>query len=258
MHARRALAAAFAVTLALAACGGDDDSGSDATTTTTEADETTTTAEETTTTTEATTTTTEAPAADDPEAIAAAVNLVADDFTSDWTAEPSEGDEDDDLDVTLCFVDSDLEGNTLAEADSDAFSQETETEVIQVGSTGIVTSGVGVASTVLGEATRSAFQSCVLDQFEAALSDGGITITESSLSYAPGVTTAAEQVVALNGAITATDDTTTYDFEVSMWLHRQGAVIAGVSVLDIGDTDFATVVDSTNAIVAERLVEVVG
>jgi hypothetical protein len=257
MHARRALAAAFAVTLALAACGGDDDGGSD-TTTTTAADETTTTGAESTTTTEDdATTTTEAPAGDDPEAVAAAVNLTSDDFTSDWTSEP-QSDEDDDLDVTLCFVDSDLAGNTLAEADSDGFSQETEDQVIQVGSTGIVTSGVGVASTVLGEATRSAFQQCVLDQFEAALSDSGITILESSLSYAPGVTTAAEQVVALNGAITAEDDTTTYDIEVSMWLHRQGAVIAGVSVLDIGDTDFATVVDSTNAIVGERLVEVVG
>lgn len=256
MHARRALAAAFAVTLALAACGGDDDAGSDDTTTTTEAESTTTTEAESTTTTEATTTTA-AMDPDDPASVAAAVNLTADDFTSEWTAEP-QTDEDDDLDVTLCFVDSDLAGNTLAEADSDGFSQETETQVIQVGSTGIVTSGVGIASTVLGEATRTAFQQCVLDQFEAVLSDSGITILESSLSYAPDVPTAAEQVVALNGAISAEDDTTTYDIEISMWLHRQGAVIAGVSVLDIGDTDFATVVDSTNRIVGERLAEVGG
>jgi hypothetical protein len=257
MHARRALAAAFAVTLALAACGGDDD-GSDETTTTTEAEETTTTAAESTTTTEEATTTTEAPA-DDPEAIAQAVNLTADDFTSDWTAEPND-DEEDDLDVTLCFVDSDLAGNTLAEADSDGFSQESDTAVIQVGSTGIVTSGVGVASTILGEATRSAFSECVLDQFEASVTeDGDFTFTGGSLVPASGGSTSAEQVVVLSGDLSIQDTAgTAYDFQLSMQLHRQGEVIAGVSVLSLGDTDFDAVVASSNRIVGERLVEVVG
>lgn len=255
MHARRALAAAFSVVLVLvlAACG--DDGGSDATTTA--ADETTTTAEESTTT-EATTTT-ETPL-DDPQDIAEAVNLTIDDFPSDWTAEASD-DDDDGLDVSECFVDSDLAGNTLAEADSDSFSQEQESgdTALVVGSTGIVTSGVGVASTVLGEATRAAFSDCVLGQFEDSLAGDGILVTYASLDYASGAPTDAEQVIALNGAIGLEDASgTTHEAELSMWLHRQGAVIAGVSVLDIGDTDFAGWVDTANEIVSERLVEVVG
>jgi hypothetical protein len=43
-----------------------------------------------------------------------------------------------------------------------------------------------------------------------------------------------------------------------MQLHRQADVIAGVSVLALGDVEFEATVEASNRIQGERLVEVVG
>lgn len=277
----RALAAACALVLLAAACGGDDDSAETTDASTTVGESTTTTADEETTTTAAEDESddesededadesddepeeSDADDADDsddePEepggssedqALAEAVALDEDDFTAEWTAEESD---DDETDITECFTDVDLASVQLAEFDSPTFSQQEGENYIASGATGIVLEDADTAEAILDESLTNQFAGCALDQVLAALSESGLTIVESDLSPAPGVPNLAEQTTALNGFYSLEDaDGTVYDGELSLWFIRTANVITGVSVFDLGDTEFATVVDEVTDVVGDK------
>lgn len=268
----RALAAACALVLFVAACGGDDDSAETTDASTTVA-ESTTTADDETATTAAEDEPDDEPAeeaepdADEPnedddepddasgaspedEALAEAVALDEDDFTAEWTAEESD---DDETDITECFTDVDLASVQLAEFDSPTFSQEEGQNYIAAGSTGLVIEDEETAEAILDETLTNQFAGCALDLVLSALSDSGLTIVDGDLSPAPDVPNVAEQTSALNGFFSVEDaDGTVYDGELSLWFIRTEDVITGVSVFDVGDTDFATVVDETTTIVGDK------
>lgn len=269
----RALAAACALVLFVAACGGDDDSAETTDASTTVA-ESTTTADDETATTAAEDEPDDEPAeeaepdADEPndedddepgdasgpspedEALAEAVALDEDDFTAEWTAEESD---DDETDITECFTDVDLASVQLAEFDSPTFSQEEGQNYIAAGSTGLVIEDEETAEAILDETLTNQFAGCALDLVLSALSDSGLTIVDGDLSPAPDVPNVAEQTSALNGFFSVEDaDGTVYDGELSLWFIRTEDVITGVSVFDVGDTDFATVLDETTTIVGDK------
>lgn len=262
----RALAAACALVLLAAACGGDDDSAETTDASTTVGESTTTTADEETTTTAAEDESEDEDADEDadesddePEepggssedqALAEAVALDEDDFTAEWTAEESD---DDETDITECFTDVDLASVQLAEFDSPTFSQQEGENYIASGATGIVLEDADTAEAILDESLTNQFAGCALDQVLAALSESGLTIVESDLSPAPGVPNLAEQTTALNGFYSLEDaDGTVYDGELSLWFIRTANVITGVSVFDLGDTEFATVVDEVTDVVGDK------
>jgi len=274
-----ALAAAVALIMLVAGCGGDDDSAETTATTPTTAttsSESSAPAEESSTTTEGgddDTTTTEAegpdadepkpddPGADEPKpdaspddaALAEAVTLASDDFTDEWTAEE---DDDEGPEITDCLTEVDLAAVTLAEFDSPTFGQESDdgSQVIGVGSTGIVLDSAKDAEAVLDEALSNQFAGCALDQLLASFRESGAEVPEADLSPAPGVEAMADQTAVLNGFFTVEDpgDGTTYEGEISVWFIRTENVISGVSVFDLGDTSFAETVDAVTAAVADK------
>lgn len=253
------------VVVALLLAAGCSDDGSDdasvvdsdtteAESTTTEAesttteDEPTTTEDETTTTEEGSTTTEDSSEA---EALAEAVTLTENDFASDWTSTPDEQDEETLLD---CFSDVDLDSSLLAQFTSPGFSQEATDALIGVSSIGMVLSDADEATTLMDEAGTNQYAGCALDFLSQ---DGSLEGTD--LNPAPEGPPVGDQSVALTGVFTVTDDDgSTLDGELYVAFIRTDAVVSGLSVFSVGETDFATVVDETTAIIGDKQAAEVG
>lgn len=261
--ALRALAAAGALAVLLTACGGDGDDDADATTTTAAAEQTTTTVEETTTTTEAGRKGGDPDQGDDPdeggedpdeggdadaEALAESIVLTEDDFVDGWTVEPNEDDGDE---LNQCWEDVDLD-DVAAEVDGDTFSQEEGDNTIGVSSTALVLPDEDAAETLVEETRGDAWAACALDQLVASFEEDGLTVEDADLAPAEGVGTQGDETSVLNGYFVLSAEGTTYEGEISLWFVRTGEAVTGFNVFDLGDTEFATVVDQVADIVGDK------
>lgn len=266
----RPLCAAVALVLVVAACGGEDGSDTSDAPPTTAPSEDTTTTEDDTDGTAADDLDTDDTADDDTddagvddhdvgadddaaaEALAEAIVLTEDDFTAEWTAEP---DEEDPTDLKDCFQDVDLGSELLAESTSPNFSQESADAFIGVGSTGLVVTNAKVAADLVVEAGTDAWAGCALDLLSESF---GAALLDADLNPA-GDGGVGDSSAVLNGYFSVEDDEgNVLDGETSLWLIATGEAVTGISVVDFGDTEFATAVDQVTAIVADRQAEAVG
>jgi len=242
----RVLAGACALTFLAAACGDDDDSAdtiddteettesteaTDDSTESTEAEETTESEpEEETTTSEA-----EGEGEGDPEAVAVAeaINLTLGDFADGWVEEPSDDDEQSDIDE--CFATVDIEATTLGEAETPSFSAETPDgqggQAVSMQT--IVFDTPDTATTVLSEVATEEFATCAQDLLAEGSAEGTTVELVPTIDDPP----LAEESVGLAGAVGLPgEDGTTQPAQVDLHAIRTGPVVSFTFTLDIGAT----------------------
>lgn len=250
----RALAAASALTLLLAACGDDDSDSSEGTDQTTEAaadagDETTTTEaedEDETTTTEAgdepedgdETTTTEAGTVDedgaegdaDAVALAQRINLTIDDFDEGWTdAEPQPQDGEPSIDD--CFVETDIEAATVGEAETGTFSYEPSGDEVQlVTMQTVVLDSPETAEAIYDEFSGEAFAPCAADIMTGGFGEGAT----ADLALRPDDPAWTEQSTGLVGDVGIPDGDTSYSGVVDLHIFRTAEVVSFTATIDVG------------------------
>lgn len=256
--ARRAVAAAFALTLLVSACGGDDDGGSDETTTTTTAPAddatTTTTADDGTTT--GSTEPEDDPEAEEAEALATSVNLTIDDFAEGWEEEPAEEDDEDELDA--CFQDVAIADVEVASVESPTFSISTDDgsqgQVVQTST--LVTDEETSAEAVVAEVGSNQFAGCAEDALIASVEQGGGEITSSGLDLVEDQGGLGDESIGIAGAISFTSsDGSEADGQVALFLIRTENVVTAVTLLDIGDLAYQDTLTGLLEAVATRQAE---
>lgn len=226
----RALALGCALALAAACGGGGDDDGAAATSGPEQREEATSTTEEaTTTTTEAPTTTTAKKASVDDQALAEAVNLVAEDFNEQWQATSTE---DEPHGSFVCLEEVDPEVEVVAEASSDSFS--VESGRVQAATNGVVMVDEAAAVALLAEVMTDGFASCAAEEFSAAL-EGATGGEVTGINLFPMPDQSGERVSFLTGSFIL-DETTQGLYALE--LIRTGRVVTVLTVAATGDGDF--------------------
>ncbi|MEJ7585808.1 MAG: hypothetical protein WKF43_17375 [Acidimicrobiales bacterium] len=245
MKLRRAASLPMLVAaLVLGACGTTDDGGADSTTTTAVS---TTTTSASTTTTEPTTTT---EAVSEEGARAGAANLVATDFSDEWSSQPHEDSGQPNL-IEVCAADIDLEGTTLAKADSDDFVKgDLNTVGQQVQSSTRLFEDEAAATEAITTFSDAAFVACADANVKEEFAGAEIT---GDLEAQPGIEGYGDQAEGIAGELTIVDPAspTPVTLAVAVLGVRTGdiaTVITGLSVGGPGDPVF----DALATAVAER------